>query len=647
MSAFLDYLLKLSVSFGLIALFYQFVLRKLTFYNANRHYLLLYSALCFIIPHININTVIEQAPATLPARTFIQSMPTITPAQAPAIVVPPPVVESPAGPTPTDWIAVLWISGMVVMVSRLCMHIRSYRRIKAQSWLVSDDGVRIYHFDLEISPFSFGNSIFYNPTLHQPDELQDMILHEYIHVRQWHSVDVIWSEILCIINWYNPFVWLIRSAIRQNLEYIADEKVLENHPDTKAYQYLLLKTAVGAEFSLVNQFGYHSLKQRIVMMNKNASPRIMLACFLFTLPLLAVMLAAFRVDQPKPAPVKRIFMRQWQSDKKTVSSRKPKDHIHMAGLLFDASTGKPLDREMLTVTHDDLTIKTIMTDEDGYYFAEVPVKMEKGVMHSYEVKYLSKGRERSIAGQTYQQDYVWGDGFNVTFLTTQGPPASLSNHYYIPTKPFYDKYEPRRVRSELKTYLLQNLRPFRDEVALKMDFQRTHRFPKDVITLYKGGYFDRKKELVGYEGETKLYLNGKEVTHREVNAAFKSYPYMLSWDQERRAPSMVGICTQIVYLTFPIHRDAPPAALVKGNVEVLDAPSFDPGRLQTEPYMLDGFRQVYGASSNLMPEKHEIKRIMLLKGRLARYYDPALDRIWWIETRPVAEVFERPDFARR
>ncbi len=52
---------------------------------------------------------------------------------------------------------------------------------------------------------------------------------------------MIWAEVLCILNWYNPFAWLIKKVIRQNLEFIADQKVLQNGLDKKQYQYLLLK----------------------------------------------------------------------------------------------------------------------------------------------------------------------------------------------------------------------------------------------------------------------------------------------------------------------------------------------------------------------------------------------------------------------
>lgn len=204
MSAFPDYLLKLSVSLGVIALFYHLALRKLTFYNHNRHFLRFYSALCFLIPVINIYTYVSPAPT--PAHMLVQSVPRITRiAAAEPAIFQPGFPSEPSAAIGTfnaaDWIFYIWLAGVLIMTFRLFTHVRSYLRIRGQSRLISDDdGVKIFHFDLEMSPFSFGKAIFYNPHLHKPDELQDMILHEYIHVQQWHSLDVIWSEILCILN---------------------------------------------------------------------------------------------------------------------------------------------------------------------------------------------------------------------------------------------------------------------------------------------------------------------------------------------------------------------------------------------------------------------------------------------------------------
>ncbi|MHA4739971.1 M56 family metallopeptidase [Dyadobacter sp. MSC1_007] len=636
-----DYLLKLSISLAVVTLFYELVLRRLTFYQRNRWYLFFYSALCFVVPLVDIGNLVETNKEAI-SYVVIQKIPTLSAAPAaPAYIAP---GDAPMEPTASvDWIFIVLITGMAVMLLRFGFHILSLIKIKRQSRLVSDEGdVRIYHFDQQLTPFSFGKSIFYNPAMHDVVELQDIILHEYIHVTQRHTVDVLWAELVCILNWYNPFAWKLSHAIRQNLEYIADEKVLENHADTKAYQYLLLKTAMGPEFRLAHQFGYLSLKKRIVMMNKTRSPRILLACFWFSLPLLALLLAAFRNELPQVVSKKprMVYMNSAEGSKKA-----PKGILHIAGLLLDAQTGKPIANLPLKLSHDERYIRTIQTDADGFYFQEVASKGEKGVMHTYSLSYDGGKFVPFVTGKSYQSDYAFGDGFGINFLNKEGQPSERFGHYYIPSNAFYGHYKPARTRAELKTYLLKELPPFVAENRLKVEFRETHRFPKDVLTLYKTGYFDRKKDLVGYVGETKLYLDGKEATHKDINEAFRGYPYILSQAQERRLLQTNSICSEIVYLTFPLHRDTPPPALVKGNIEFIDASAFDLTRLKNEPYLLDGFRQVYGASSNLIPLKEEVKTVVLLKGMLARYYDPSLDKILWIETRPVKEVFERPDFA--
>jgi len=128
-------------------------------------------------------------------------------------------------------------------------------------------------------------------------EWSAIILHEYVHIRQRHTLDILLAELCCALNWYNPFAWLIRHAIRQNLEFIADSKVLEKGLDKKGYQYHLLKVIGEPRYRLANNFNFSSLKKRIIMMNKIRSARLHLVKFLFLLPLFAVLLVAFRSQQ--------------------------------------------------------------------------------------------------------------------------------------------------------------------------------------------------------------------------------------------------------------------------------------------------------------------------------------------------------------
>lgn len=279
MPLIITYLIKLSVCLAVVFLFYQLVLRKLTFYNWNRWYLLGYTLLSFYIPFINISPVLEKNEWT----------------NSDVITWVPVIVSSTSNSLSTwDMIVLFVAAGVLVMLVRLIIQLLSFRRMMKKATKVSEAGMTIYQVDDNIIPFSFGNSIFINRALHNETELQEIIRHEFVHVKQKHSMDIIWGELLCLLNWYNPFAWLLKKAIRQNLEFIADHQVLEHGVDKKQYQYLLLKVIGNNHFSIANQFNFSSLKKRIAMMNKMKSAKRNLVRFLFLLPVLAIILLSFR-----------------------------------------------------------------------------------------------------------------------------------------------------------------------------------------------------------------------------------------------------------------------------------------------------------------------------------------------------------------
>ncbi|THU40741.1 hypothetical protein FAM09_01100 [Niastella caeni] len=290
----LQYILKLTISLSIVYLFYQLFLRRLTFYNWNRWYLLIYSMVCFIIPFVNVFTIIVKQPA-LRESAFINYIPAITQMTQPA-----------ENELTIDWMLVtiiIIITGMLLMIVRLLIQYYSLFKMRSKAVLLYDDKVKLYHIDEPVIPFSFGRGIYVNQHQHSEQELKEIIRHEFIHVKQRHSLDIIWSELLCILNWYNPFAWLLRHDIRQNLEFIADQQVLQTGLDRKQYQYLLLKVTGVNSFSIAANFNFSSLKRRIAMMNKTKSARVHLIRFLFMLPLLVVVLLAFRNTTQGHKPV--------------------------------------------------------------------------------------------------------------------------------------------------------------------------------------------------------------------------------------------------------------------------------------------------------------------------------------------------------
>lgn len=287
MVVLISYLIKLSISLAAVYLFYQVFLRRLTFYNWNRWYLLMYSLVSFIIPFVNVYPVLEKnnwnannMMGIIPAVDYQHLLLNTGNAHKPW--------------TYQDWSLVLLAVGVVVMLVRLLIQQLSFLNIRRNSTLLYNDKIKVYQVDQNIIPFSYGNAIFVNQHQHSEQELREIIRHEFIHVKQKHTIDVLWSECLCILNWYNPFAWLIRKSIRQNLEFIADHKVLQNGIDKKEYQYLLLKVIGVSQFRIATPFNFSSLKKRIAMMNKIKSAKVHLLKFLFMLPLMAVLLISFR-----------------------------------------------------------------------------------------------------------------------------------------------------------------------------------------------------------------------------------------------------------------------------------------------------------------------------------------------------------------
>lgn len=307
----IQFMLKFSLSLGILYIFYQLVLRPLTFYQWNRFYLVCYSLLSFIIPFINVTPWITNNDVENSA--LMNVIPVIDNMHLPAMLLPANIQE---GAVTVRWnlLYLVMAIGTVFMMIRLSLQYKSLQAIKRNGVKVGTGDLQLYDVGEEISPFSFANAIFLNSRLHSEEELQKIIQHEFVHIKQKHTIDILIGELLCIVNWFNPFAWLIRRAIRQNLEFIADQHVLQNGLDARQYQYLLLKVVGVPQYSITNHFNFSSLKKRIVMMNKIKSARFHLVRFLFVLPMLAVLLLAYRQKIDK-GPLRIMFSQQNIRDK--------------------------------------------------------------------------------------------------------------------------------------------------------------------------------------------------------------------------------------------------------------------------------------------------------------------------------------------
>lgn len=279
----IEIIIKCSLWVTVTWLFYRAVLYQITFYNWNRYYLLVYSLLAFVVPFFDVSPWLhnQQLPV-LPVNHLSGFTASI-------------IKTGDSGMGAAWWFLIILLCGAAVAGLRLLVQFVSFSRVKKRSTLIfHDGGVRVFNSEELKGPFSFGNDIYINANAHSGDELKRILMHEIVHIRQKHTIDLIVSELLCIFNWYNPFAWLLRKSIKQNLEFIADSNVLSNGVDKKEYQYLLLKVTGINRYQIATHFSMSNLKKRIIMINKLKSAKVHLTKFLFALPLLAVMLLAFR-----------------------------------------------------------------------------------------------------------------------------------------------------------------------------------------------------------------------------------------------------------------------------------------------------------------------------------------------------------------
>jgi len=294
MEAVLIYSFKVAVCLGVLYGFYFLALRHLTFYNWNRWFLLLGSLACCAIPVLATLSWFQSSPT--PYGPVLKIIPRLYTFATPG---------SPAAANPdfysdflNFWLPLLFIFGVLVQGARLGMQFWSFYRLRQHAQRLPGYAEKVYQIDQNLAPFSFGQSIFLNSDLLQLADLPEIIRHELVHVQQAHTVDIIWMEIVCLLNWYNPFAWLLRQQLRQNLEFIADHHVLQSGTDKKHYQYLFPQVIGQPDFRLANQFNFSPLKKRIMMMNKMPSSKRELAKFLLIFPVMAVLLLACQEELP-------------------------------------------------------------------------------------------------------------------------------------------------------------------------------------------------------------------------------------------------------------------------------------------------------------------------------------------------------------
>ena len=277
MSPTLLYLLKANAVLLLFAAAYFGLLRRLTFFRLNRFYLLFALGFAAVYPALPVPALLPAAAALPPAMTLEAVVPTTAGVEA-----------GPAAPTP-DWERLglaLYAGGAGLLLARLLVQLLSLWRLRRTARPGRVHGQPVRALAGAVSPFTFWQTIYLNPAQHPAPELDAVLRHEQVHVRQWHTLDVLLAQVALALAWCNPAAWLLRRALLDNLEYLADHVALQTGLDRRAYQHSLVRLSrAAAGPSLVSHFTFPTLKNRVVMMNTPLSSTGQLARYFVAGPL--------------------------------------------------------------------------------------------------------------------------------------------------------------------------------------------------------------------------------------------------------------------------------------------------------------------------------------------------------------------------
>jgi TonB family protein len=311
----LMYFLEVNIAIALFYLFYRLFFAGDTFWKTRRYYMLFSILLSFVYPFLSVESWLQKQE---PVQKMIVNYATLPEFTVTA------VRETSIFSLGNISMAIYGLVVLILLV-RFILQLASILRIRLHGTVKMVQNTRIIAIEKEVTPFSFFRLVFMNPELHNEHETKEILAHELTHVRQGHSFDVLVSEVLTIILWLNPATWLLKREIRQNLEFLADNKVLESGFDSQTYQYHLLQLSYQTpEHKLGNKFNVSPLKKRIIMMNQKKSAKASLLKYSLIVPLaLALVVSSNAQTVINKAKKALTTTKEVKTEKKTAPTKSP------------------------------------------------------------------------------------------------------------------------------------------------------------------------------------------------------------------------------------------------------------------------------------------------------------------------------------
>lgn len=282
--SWLHYLMEANLYLGVFYLCYCLFFNRETHYTLNRAYLLFSCIAAFVLPVLQLG-MLKPAPQAVATVNYAATA-TIIPQQQAATET----VTAAAKP------AFNWADGLiyaylaVASVFLLVLLFKLYKLARLTGTGAAEvNGYHLVRLEEPNIAFSFFKYLFIGSS---PKAADTIIRHELVHIRQKHSLDILFIELLKVVNWFNPFIYLVQQSLRALHEYIADEQTALAGDGALEYSSFLVENAYGLSgMSVTHSFFNHNLlKKRIIMLNQQRSGKLARLKYLLIAPICAGLL---------------------------------------------------------------------------------------------------------------------------------------------------------------------------------------------------------------------------------------------------------------------------------------------------------------------------------------------------------------------
>lgn len=253
------------LSSGIFLLCYLLFLRKEKYHQLNRFYLLFSLAFSSLLPFIKFSVPVQ--PLMPNTQSFLTT-----------------VTEAPSIP----FGMVLYVAGAALFFILFLLRLFKVLKQIIGKHFIELNGLKVMDNPEQKVPFSFFHYVVVDSTTFELDELDLVLRHEAAHAQQWHTLDILFVELVGVVCWFNPFVWAYKSALKSQHEYAADAAVIHSNVPRNDYFDLILKQIRHQNhLSPVHSFSATAVKSRIRMMMATVPGRRSWMRYLSVIPMSA------------------------------------------------------------------------------------------------------------------------------------------------------------------------------------------------------------------------------------------------------------------------------------------------------------------------------------------------------------------------